>query len=619
MLPDTTQRRLESIPNLSRQGKRINGLSRLMANPLLWEQAYAEIAPNKGATTPGVTGDTLDGFSLERVAGIIERIRNGTYRFTPVRRVHIPKANGKTRPLGIPTASDKLVQAAVKLLLERIFEPVFSHRSHGFRRGRSCHSALASIKDHWTGVKWLVDIDVVGFFDNIDHGILLDLLAKRIDDKRFLRLIAGMLKAGYMEDWTFNATHSGTPQGGVVSPILANIYLHELDEFLTEMKARFDRGKRRAENPRYRNLTISIYKRRLRIERLLAEGQKAKAEAALAKIRELEAERSTMPSKDGLDPNFKRLLFCRYADDFLIGVIGSKVEAREVMREVSDFLRYRLRLEASPEKSKVSKASDGTVFLGYMVQTITGSRIRRTKLGRRVVRSRDPADRIHLRVPRDRLVRYNRRKGYGDLGRLKAIHRRYLIDSSMLEIVLAYNAEMRGPANYYRLAYCAKFSLRKLWFLWETSLLKTLAFKLRLSVNQVARRLKTRDGLAVRFQVDGKERSVAVFNLKHIDRLPELGAGVDHLAASQFTMGRSDMMDRLRARQCEYCGSTGIPCEIHHSRRLADVKDTPLWMQVKAARRRKRIVLCQPCHKALHAGTLKLPNRNADMQAWRAG
>lgn len=617
MLPDTLQRRLESIPDLSKQGKRINGLSRLIAEPLLWEQAYTEIASNRGALTPGVTGETLDGFSLERVAGIIKRIRNGTYRFTPVRRVLIPKANGKTRPLGIPTANDKLVQAVVKLLLELIYEPVFSIRSHGFRRGRSCHTALEEIKDYWTGVKWLVDVDVVGFFDNIDHGILLDLLSQKIDDERFLRLIEGMLKAGYMENWSLNATYSGTPQGGVASPILANIYLNELDEFLTAMKVRFDRGKHRAENPQYGRLTRAMYRRRLRVEKLLSEDRKAEAHAVLAKIRELETERSTMPSKNGLDPNYKRLLFCRYADDFLIGVIGSKAEAREVMQEVTDFLRHHLRLEASPEKSKVSKASDGTVFLGYTVQTVTGDRVRRKKLGRRVVRSRANADRVHLRVPRERLVRFNQRQGYGDLGRLKAMHRRHLIDSSMLEIVLAYNAEMRGIANYYRLAHCAKFSLRKLWFLWETSLLKTLAFKLRLSVNQIARRLKTKDGLAVRFNADGKERSVGVFNLKHIDLLPSLGPIVDYPAIPHFTKGRSDVMDRLRARRCEYCGSTENPCEIHHSRRLADVKG------IRFGSRSRRHGGVSASSSAWHATRPSTPggsSRSAtgDMQARRA-
>ena len=206
MLSDTLQRRLESIPALSKQGKRINGLSRIMTVPKFWLQAYEDIAPNRGATTRGVTSDTLDGFSLERLTKIIGQVSNGTYKFSPVRRVLIPKANGKTRPLGIPTASDKLVQSAVKLILERIYEPVFSPKSYGFRRGCSCHDALLDIKHRWTGVKWLIDIDVVSFFDNIDHRVLLALLARKIDDKRFLTLIEGMLKAGYMEDWKFNAT-----------------------------------------------------------------------------------------------------------------------------------------------------------------------------------------------------------------------------------------------------------------------------------------------------------------------------------------------------------------------------------------------------------------------------
>lgn len=150
-----------------------------------------------------------------------------------------------------------------------------------------------------------------------------------------------------------------------------------------------------------------------------------------------------------------------------------------------------------------------------------------------------------------------------------------------------------------------------------TSLLKT-ACKLRLSVKQTAYRLKTKDGLAVRFSVDGQERSVPVFNLKHIDRLPHLGPNVDRWAIPYFTMGRSDVMDRLHARQCEYCGSTQHPCEVHHVRRLADMKGTALWLQVAAARRRKRIVLCLPCHKALHAGTLRSLD-SGDRQAWRAG
>jgi len=304
----------------------------------------------------------------------------------------------------------------------------------------------------------------------------------------------------------------------------------------------------------------------------------------------------------------------------LIGVIGSKAEACEVMQEVARFLRDRLALSISPEKSKVSKASDGAVFLGYRVCTVRGGRTKRVRFQGRYTLTRTAADRIPLVVPHDRLVRFNRRKGYGDLSRLKARHRRYFVDSSVLEIVLAYNAEMRGLATYYRLAYCVKFSLRKLHFLWQSSLLKTLSCKLRRSVNQVAQHLKVGGRLALRLKAEGrKERLVEVFTLKHLDQLPALGAAVDRLPQARWTAGRSDVLDRLHARECEYCGASDVSCDVHHARKLRDVKDTPLWQQVAAARRRKRVVLCHACHTALHAGTLTGHKRVTEMRARRAG
>ena len=620
MLPQTIQRRLDSLRHLSRQGKRINGLFRLLLAPPLWERAYTEIAPNRGALTRGATARTLDGFSLERVQLLISQLQAGTYRFTPVRRVYLPKPNGKLRPLGIPTADDKLVQGVVKLLLELLYEPVFSRCSHGFRRNRSCHTALSTIQDTWNGMKWFVDIDVMSFFDNINHDILLGLLRKRIDDERFLRLIAGMLKAGYLEDWTFHTTFSGTPQGGVASPILANVYLHELDEFLTALKTRFDRGKWRAVHLPYQHLSTAICKRRHLIDDLLAHSDQAAAETQKEQVRELQKQRATLPAKDAFDPQYRRLRFCRYADDFLIGIIGSKAEAEEVKQEVTTFLREHLALTASPEKSKVSKASEGTVFLGYHVCTVSGGRTTRVRFQGRYTRARAASDRIHLLVPPERVVRFNRRKGYGDLSRLKAIHRRYLVDSSVLEIILAYNAEMRGLANYYRLAYCAKFSLRKLHLLWQTSLLKTLACKLRRSVNQVAQHLKVDGRLAYRINIAGrKERVVEIFSLKHLHQLPVLHAAVDIVPHVMWTTARSDVLDRLHARECEYCGATDVPCEVHHVHKLRDVQGTPLWRQVAAARRRKRVVLCHTCHVSLHAGTLTAREQSTDSQARRAG
>src|SRR5579859_1670583 len=249
MLPDTVIRRLKALGEISQQGKRINGLFRLMEQPILWYEAYATIYANEGAMTPGVDGTTLDGFSEARVAAIIKQLKEGTYHFKPVRRTYVPKPNGKKRPLGISSGNDKLVQEVVRRILESIYEPVFENSSHGFRPGRSPHTALEHMEKEWTAVKWIIDMDLRSYFDTIPHDLLVGLLKKKIEDKRFIRLIQAMLDAGYLEDWTYHTTYSGVPQGSIVSPVLANIYLHELDLFMKNLKEQFERGERRKANP----------------------------------------------------------------------------------------------------------------------------------------------------------------------------------------------------------------------------------------------------------------------------------------------------------------------------------------------------------------------------------
>jgi len=232
MLPESAIRRLEALTTISKQGKRINGLFRLMEAPILWYEAYAKIYANEGAITKGIDEVTLDGFSEERVMTIITRLKNGTYRFQPTRRSYIPKKSGKKRPLGISSGDDKLVQEVIRIILERIYEPVFEESSHGFRPERSPHTALQYIDQQGDAVKWWVDMDIRDYFTTINHDLLMNLLRKKIEDKRFLNLIQAMLKAGYQEEWTFHTTYSGVPQGSICAPILANVYLHELDCFM---------------------------------------------------------------------------------------------------------------------------------------------------------------------------------------------------------------------------------------------------------------------------------------------------------------------------------------------------------------------------------------------------
>src|ERR1700723_1306172 len=238
-----------------RKGLPLTQLYRQMFNKDLYLAAYGNIYSNQGAMTPGPSQETADGMSEDLIDEVIGQMRREGSRFAPPRRVYIPKKNGKLRPLGLPSWSDKLVGEVVRLLLEAYYEPQFSGRSHGFRKGRGCHTALREIQQTWTGTVWFIEGDISDCFGSIDHDILLGILAEKIHDQRFLRLIRNMLKAGYLEDWEYHDTLSGTPQGGVVSPVLSNIYLHKLDEYAErELIPQYTRGNRRKANPQYTSI-----------------------------------------------------------------------------------------------------------------------------------------------------------------------------------------------------------------------------------------------------------------------------------------------------------------------------------------------------------------------------
>lgn len=609
MLPVTAMRRLEALGGISVQGKRVNGLYRLMECPLLWYEAYAHIAANRGATTKGTDDTTMDGFSAERVAALIERLKNGTYRPRPTRRVYIPKANGKTRPLGIPSGDDKLVQEVVRGLLERIYEPVFQDSSHGFRRGRSCHTALESIGATWTAVKWIVDMDLQSFFDTMDHDVMVALLEKRIADHRFINLIRAMLNAGYLEDWTYHKTYSGTPQGGVCSPILSGIYLHELDLFMADLKARFDVGKKRKKNGEYNRLCHRIATLRGRWDHLAEDADTADDRQALkGEIRRLERRRHTMLSQDPLDAGYKRLRYCRYADDFVIGVIGTRAEAEAVMAEVQGFVRNTLNLTISMEKSHVAPAKKGVTFLGYWIGTYTGRRVIKTRRGQRHTLLKSMSERFQLQVPEEHVRKFCVAKGYGDYSTIKALHRTVLINLSEAEIVALYNAELRGLANYYALAMDVKRKLSKLAYLWKTSLLKTLANKRQTSVAQVAHSLKRDDGYALVVSSEKGRRAIPIFRLADLHKPVGVSAMADLIPPIAWVFSRTELIRRLNANECEYCGTRSGSFAVHHVRGMKSVKEGKApWQQLMIAKNRKTLVLCTNCHALLHAGTLPSP------------
>lgn len=616
MHSDIAMRRLEAIPSVSKSGKRVNGLFRLLTCRDLWVQAYGRIATNRGSMTPGTDGETFDGISLEKINALASRVLEGSYKPAPVRRTYIPKANGKLRPLGIPTVSDRLVQEVVRSVLDAVYEPVFSGHSHGFRAGRSCHTALEHIKAAWAGIKWFVEVDIVAYFDNIDHDVLMGLLEKRIDDKRFLRLIDQMLKAGYLEQWHYHNTYSGTPQGGIISPLLANIYLHELDKFMEHWIAERNKGKIRTGHPEWRRCSarISLINAEMKaINSAPLPGDMTDATARGAKVSQLKAEsarlkseRLAYPSRNPFDPNYRRYRYVRYADDFLIGMIGSKAEAQEVMDAVRDFLAG-LKLEVAKAKSSVRHANEGVIFLGYDIHTRTVNRSRAILDPRgRHYTKRAARDQITLNVPREKVVAFCNSRGYGDVNSIWPVHRPSMMQSSEYEIVFQFNAEFRGFARYYALAGGVKRALAPLQCMVLGSILKTIANKHRSSMRVVGRQMR-RGGewYATSKDIDGRARTVRVWLLKHLQRPEPDNPNLDK-ATHQFNRAwdRTDLVDRLFAQECSNCGYIGPQIEIHHVRKLADHSGSPFTEFIRSARTRKRIPLCAPCHHDLHLGHL---------------
>lgn len=353
-------------------------LYRILFNEEMYYIAYQRIYAKQGNMTKGVDGKTVDGFSISHIEQLIDTLKNETYQPKPSQRVYIPKKNGKMRPLGIPSFMDKLLQEVIRMILEAVYEGSFENTSHGFRPQRSPQTALSSIQKSFNGTKWFIEGDIKGFFDNIDHEVLIAILSERISDNRFIRLIRKFLNAGYVEDWVFHKSYSGTPQGGIISPILANIYLDKFDKYIKEYITKFNKGKRRKDNPIAKQLG---HRKAKLVEKLRNTIDETKRKQLFARIRETVKERLKYPAGDEMDDSIKRLKYIRYADDFLIGVIGSKQDCIQIKEDIKQFMADKLKLELSDEKTLITNARKHAKFLGYDVFVRKSNDTRRDKNG----------------------------------------------------------------------------------------------------------------------------------------------------------------------------------------------------------------------------------------------
>jgi group II intron reverse transcriptase/maturase len=577
---------LSVLRERGRLGLPCEQLYRQMFNKDLYLLAYGSIYSNTGAMTPGASAETADGMSEDKIGQIIELMRHERYRFAPARRIYIPKKNGKLRPLGLPSWSDKLVGEVVRLVLEAIYEPCFSDRSHGFRKGRGCHTALREVRDHWTGTVWFIEGDISDCYGSLDHQILLTILAEKIHDQRFLRLIRNMLQAGYLEDWEYRETLSGCPQGGVVSPILSNIYLDKLDKFVEqELIPQYTRGASRALNPAYAEIKNRLSQARRRGDRAAA--------------RDLTKQLRSLPYGDPMDPGYRRLTYTRYADDHILGFVGPKAEAEEIKARLAMFLRETLGLELNDAKTLITRArSQPARFLGYHV-TVQHCNTRITG-GRRSANGK-----IALHVPPDVVkAQCARYRQHG-----KPWHRPRLQNLSDYDIVRTYGAEYQGVVNYFLLAQDVWRLATFRWYA-ETSLLKTLAAKHKSTVTKMAARYRatviTSAGPRTCYEAtltrQGKKDLIA--RSGGIPLRQDRRAVIRDPAPARVLAPRKELIHRLLRRSCELCehGTTVAVHQVAGLKRLGKPgPDQPAWAALMTKMGRKTLIVCAPCHDYIHA------------------
>ena len=563
-------------------------------------RAYQKIYAKQGNMTPGSDGKTIDGFNKKQVTKLIELLKMERYYPEPVRRTYIPKKNGKMRPLGIPTFKDKLVQEVTRQILEAIYEPIFSDNSHGFRPNKSCHTALYQIKNTCRGTNWVIEGDITACFDNIDHEVLLNILTKKIQDGRFLELIRRFLKAGYLEFSQKHNSLSGTPQGGIISPLLANIYLHEFDKYMEEIMKQYTVGTKRRPYHEYHMLSTK------RTRAL----NKGKVELADDYLKQMQS----MPALDPMDKNYLRVKYVRYADDFIVCIIGSKAMAEEVKEKIADFMSKELRLELNKEKTRITNLSDKHVeFLGYEIsKSKENTKQVVDTLGRK---KRSVNGTIQLLVPRkviqEKLKPFRKKgKSYPYVAR---------VNLPVMDIIALYNAEIRGLYNYYCLATDVSKKLATFKFYHYYSMLKTIARKEKTTVRKVIKKYgvdvprKVGTGtirvVGVKYTTKEGKKIMTYFN-DSLKKVNKPSSAVSDEFGRVFSGGQ--LLKRINANACELCGAETNDLQVHHVRKLKDIvkkyrkrgTSVPNWVRMMSVIRRKTLVVCHDCHVKIHNGRL---------------
>jgi len=593
--------RLERLRTLnSNRHWKNRDLYRLMYKEDLYVLAYEQIKSKPGNLTPGTDGETLDGFALATIREIIHEMSTEQFQFKPVRTTFIPKANGKMRKLGIPCVRDKIVQQVMYMILAAIYDspntPYFRETRHGFRPNRSCHTALREIRRKWSAANWLIEGDIRSCFDEIHHGTLVAILSKKIADQRFLNLIWKLLNAGYMDlRGARKESLVGSPQGGLLSPILANTYLHELDEFVEELRIKREKGKNKSQNPVYQRLSQEKAK-------LVAQGKTKTPEfkALVQKMR-------TLPSTDVNDPDFIRIKYLRYADDWIIGLCGSCALAEGIKQEVKTFLRDHLKLTLSEEKTRITNArTEEAFFLGTILKMGNNGAAKVTlspsRSGKRIKR-RSTAWETVMKAPMPKLIKRLSERGFCTKeGKPTSKSGWAFLDVD--QIISLYTGVNRGIQNYYRFTDNWR-QLGRIQYILRFSLAMTLARKFNITTSQVFKRFGKQLTYVIKGK-EGKEDRTVSFYWNHDWKKKR----------EAFQSGKVSDIDlvrvaaRMRTRSklgcpCCICGEALQPLVMHHVRhirKLSNKREATGFNRILRMLNRKQIPVCETCHWNIHRG-----------------
>lgn len=563
-------KKLQKINNLCTQDpnfKVTDKLYKLMYDPQLYLVAYQKLRSKPGNMTPGITPVTLDGMSDQVMPEIIGRLRAGTFKFSPGRRIDIPKANGGERPLTIAPPRDKLVQEVIRMILEAIYEPSFMDTSHGFRPGKSCHSALKEIHNKFGVANWYIEGDISKCFDTIPHERLMGILGERITDYRFLDLIRKALKAGYMENTTYRHTLVGTPQGSIISPILCNIYMDRLDRYVGSLKEQFDTGTKASRNPEWHRYNMRKHRSKTLEEKL-----------------HWHRKMMSTPSKLNIDPKFKRLVYVRYADDWIIGIRGSRQDCLEILTKIKTFLNEEMKLQLSEAKTLITNAKlKRALFLGTEIYRASHNVYNR-RHGYAIRANKE----IRMNAPIHRVTKKLTESGFIRLGR--SYPKFIWLARTKDEILILYNSVYRGITQYYRFANNFNRLSAKVHYILKSSCAKLLAAKFNLKTQakvykKFGRNLAGGDKHGFCPIVLGVD--TWKFNAETQDPILKVNAaGISKASLEDLSCSSCESKDRV---------------EMHHVRMMKDLNPKAFYVdKIMAQRNRKQIPLCRKCHLELH-------------------